>query len=87
MLRAHGVEMPDERDSRSARAGRRVHDQAVVKTRDRLAAEARGQPILDVIAQLRLFADRAWNPSQRQQRVAKGVADVRHPAEPSRELR
>ena len=72
------VEMADEGDAGGACLLHRMNDEAVVKSRDGLAAEACGEALFDVITKLCLFADRARNPGEGKQRVAKRVWKVSH---------
>jgi hypothetical protein len=72
--------MTDERDPRGVVPRYCMNDQAVVETRNRLAAQAARQSRFDVIAELRFLADGAWNPSESEQGVRKRMGDVGHRA-------
>jgi hypothetical protein len=81
VLRADGIEVSDQSDSRCVLALGGVHDQAVVKASDRTAPQASAQPMLDVIAELRFLSYRARNPHEGEQGVAKRMRDFRHGAQ------
>ena len=78
VLGAHRVEVPDEGNSRRVFSLCSVDDQAVMEAGNGVATQAARQSSLDVIAELRFLSNRARNPSEIEQRVAKRIGDFGH---------